>query len=87
MQIRVLALREMGVRRDPGGWASANTKPGKPARVSRWLMLGVGFFTGKSCWGPLQSRSLVTTVTPTAWLMQVALALLSFPETPPFTGL
>lgn len=48
-------------------------------------LLDPGFFSGESCWGPLQSRSLVTTVAPTAWLIQVAFALLSFSDTSPFT--
>lgn len=43
-------------------------------------VLHVAFFRGES-WGTLQNRSLKTTVAPTAWLVRVALGLLSCSET------
>lgn len=44
----------------------------KNSRGSVVAMLTLGFRSGKSCWGPLQRRSLGTTALPTMWLMQVA---------------
>lgn len=41
-------------------------------------VLAIGFFNGESYWGPLQSRALGTTVSPTAWLISVALTLPSY---------
>lgn len=39
-------------------------------------VLATGFLSGKRCWGPLQSRTLGTMVTPAVWLISVAPDLL-----------
>lgn len=46
-------------------------KPAKPAG-SITAVLAIGFFNGESYWGPLQSRALGTTVSPTVWWISVA---------------
>lgn len=63
-----------------GGWClqiPVGRKPVKP-EGSIMAVLAIGFFNGESYWGPLQSRALGTTVSPTAWLISVALTLPSY---------
>lgn len=48
----------------------------KSAAASVEVVLAVGFFSGRRCWGPLQSWSLEVVVTPAAWVTLVAPALL-----------
>lgn len=52
------------------------TKTVKICRGSMAAVLTISFFNGKSFWGPLQSRSLGTTIAPAVWLILIFLTLL-----------
>lgn len=46
--------------------------------ICQRCLVAVGFFSGKSCWGHPQSRSLGTVVTPPAWQVLVAPSFLPY---------
>ena len=59
--------------RDSGGWpegvripSGGNLSSGI-CKGSTVAVLATGFFSGKSCWGPLPGRPLGAAVAPTAW--------------------
>ena len=58
------------------GNLSGENLAGEICRGPMASVLAIGFFSSEHRWGPLQSRSLGTTVAPTAWLLLVASALL-----------
>lgn len=46
---------------------------GKICRGYMVALMAVGFFRGKSCWGPLRSKQLGTMVASTAWMILISL--------------
>ena len=59
-----------------GNTNTCGTKTSEICRGSTVVVLAVGFFSRESCWGLLQSSLLGTMVTPIAYLILVAPALL-----------